>query len=707
MIPFPGDAIREAPARAVRLQHYEPVRGRDRRMAVRDNTSEDRQMNPGGGREKMPGGDRKNPGDTKAAQQTHKKLSRMYNFRVALLFAADILSVFISYFFALWMRFDFRFSKIPSEYLRHLLIIFPVICAVTIIVYAFCHLYQSIWRYASIAEAWYILVAYLILAAASIIETVVFYALGVEIPRSVAVCGYLFSLMFCAAIRFGYRLLRFAATRRQNRQNEDARERVMIVGAGQAAKELINDFRLGGQKKYKLCTIVDDNPTKLGRYLEGHQIEGNRDQIPALAEKYHIDTIIFAIPSAKNKDRADILAICQKTGCRLQIIPGLYQIVNGEAHVSNLREVQLEDLLGRDEVKINLTEIKKTIQGKVVLVTGGGGSIGSELCRQIASAQPKQLIIFDIYENSAYEIQQELIRIYGSDLNLVTLIGSVRNTSRINSVLETYHPDVIYHAAAHKHVPLMEDSPCEAVKNNVMGTYKLARAAAEHGVKRFLLISTDKAVNPTSLMGATKRMCEMIIQMMDRKYPGITFMAVRFGNVLGSNGSVIPLFKKQIARGGPVTVTDKNITRYFMTIPEAVSLVLEASVYAKGGEIFVLDMGEPIRIDDMARKLIRLSGYTPDEDIKIVYTGLRPGEKLYEELLMNEEGLKDTPNRLIHIGHSIEMNDDLFLQQLHRLEEIAMAEVPPMQMKLAVSEIISTYQPDLEHVDQAQGCSGY
>ena len=470
-----------------------------------------------------------------------------------------------------------------------------------------------------------------------------------------------------------------------------------------AAKELINDFRLGGHSNYQICTIVDDNPTKLGRYLEGHCIEGNRYDIPELARKYEIDIIIVAIPSASNEDRISILNICQETGCKLQIVPGIYQIVNGDVQVSRLRDVQIEDLLGRDEVKINLTEIKKTIEGKVVMVTGGGGSIGSELCRQIASANPKQLIIFDIYENNAYAIQQELIRKYGDKLNLVTLIGSVRNTSRINSVLETYHPEMIYHAAAHKHVPLMENSPCEAIKNNVMGTYKLAKAAAEHGVKRFLLISTDKAVNPTSLMGATKRMCEMIIQMMDRKYPGTTFMAVRFGNVLGSNGSVIPLFKEQIAKGGPVTVTDKNIIRYFMTIPEAVSLVLEASIYAKGGEIFVLDMGKPVRIDDMARKLIRLSGFQPDVDIKIVYTGLRPGEKLYEELLMDEEGMKDTPNKLIHIGHPIEMDDELFLQQIHRLDQVSKQEVEPMEMKRVVSEVVTTYKPDLEHVDQSQG----
>ena len=634
--------------------------------------------------------------------QRHREDTR-YKMRVMMVVFADIITTFIAYFFALWLRFDFYFSKIPLNYLQHLLILIPIICVTTLIIYRVCHLYQSIWRYASISEAYHIIIAYLILAGALLAEHAISWLVGVAIPRSVAIMGYIISLLFCVTIRFGYRMFRYMAVKRKTEQPDDGKKRVMIVGAGQAAKELINDFRLGGHDNYQICTIIDDNPMKLGRYLEGHRIEGKRNDIPELAKKYHIDTIILAIPSAANKDRVNILNICQETGCKLQIVPGIYQIVNGDVQVSKLRDVQIEDLLGRDEVRINLTEIKKTIEGKIVMVTGGGGSIGSELCRQIASANPKQLIIFDIYENNAYEIQQELIRKYGDKLNLVTLIGSVRNTSRINSVLETYHPDMIYHAAAHKHVPLMENSPCEAIKNNVMGTYKVAKAAAEHGVKRFLLISTDKAVNPTSLMGATKRMCEMIIQMMDRKYPGTTFMAVRFGNVLGSNGSVIPLFKEQIAKGGPVTVTDKNIIRYFMTIPEAVSLVLEASIYAKGGEIFVLDMGKPVRIDDMARKLIRLSGFQPDVDIKIVYTGLRPGEKLYEELLMDEEGMKDTPNKLIHIGHPIEMDDELFLQQIHRLDQVSKQEVEPMEMKRVVSEVVTTYKPDLEHVDQAQG----
>lgn len=625
-----------------------------------------------------------------------------YRKRLVTVVFADLFSIVFSYFLALWIRFDFTFNEIPGEYVRHLLVILPFIILTYFLVYHFNRLYQSIWRYASIDEAYHIVVAFLILGVLGIIEHEIFFHMGYGIPRSVSLIGYVFTLFFCGITRFGYRMVRYLLQMRRRDANEEGKN-VLVVGAGQAAKELINDLRLGQHYDYHVMAFVDDNPTKKGRFLEGIRIEGNRYDIPELVEKYDINLIIFAIPSAKNEDRVDILNICKDTGCQLKMIPGIFDIVNGRVNVSKMRDVRIEDLLGRDEVKINLEEIKKAISGKVVMVTGGGGSIGSELCRQIASAHPKQLIIFDIYENNAYAIQQELIEKYGDSLNLVTLIGSVRNTSRVTSVIQSYHPDLIYHAAAHKHVPLMENSPCEAVKNNVMGTFKLAKIAAENGVKRFLLISTDKAVNPTSLMGATKRICEMIIQMMSRKYPYTTFMAVRFGNVLGSNGSVIPLFKEQIAKGGPVTVTDKNIIRYFMTIPEAVSLVLEASHYASGGEIFVLDMGKPVRIDDMARNLIRLSGLKPDVDIEIKYTGLRPGEKLYEEILMDEEGMKDTPNKLIHIGHPIEMDDEAFEAQIKRLNKLSKNEVAPAVMKQAVADVVNTYHPDLDHVDQAQG----
>lgn len=468
---------------------------------------------------------------------------------------------------------------------------------------------------------------------------------------------------------------------------EGKEERVMIVGAGAAGQVLIKELHNSPKVRSRVCCAIDDNPYKKGKLLEGVPIVGNRYDIPEMAEKYGISRIIFAIPAASGKNRKEILNICKGTDCHLQTVPAVYQLVNGEVKVSRLRDVEISDLLGREQIKVNNEEIFAAIQGKVILVTGGGGSIGSELCRQIAHAEPKQLIIFDIYENNAYEIQQELKRHY-PDLNLEVLIGSVRNTHRLNMVFTTYHPEIVYHAAAHKHVPLMEDSPNEAIKNNVFGTFKTAKAASDYGAKRFVLISTDKAVNPTNIMGASKRLCEMIVQSFN-KMSDTEFVAVRFGNVLGSNGSVIPLFKKQIAEGGPVTVTDKNIIRYFMTIPEAVSLVLQAGAYAKGGEIFVLEMGEPVKIDDMARNLIRLSGYTPDVDIKIQYTGLRPGEKLYEELLMAEEGMKETANKLIHIGKPIEMNEEEFFQQLSELKTACYEDDEHIKEKVA--QMVPTY----------------
>ena len=433
--------------------------------------------------------------------------------------------------------------------------------------------------------------------------------------------------------------------------------------------------------------FVDDDLNKKGKYLNGVPIAGSREDIPGLAREYRVDEIYVALPSAPAKERKKIIEICRETDCRIKVLPGIYQLLNGEVSVAKLREVQIEDLLGRDPIRVNLDEIMGYVQDKVILVTGGGGSIGSELCRQIAGHKPRQLIVFDVYENNAYDLQQELERTF-PDLNLTVLIGSVRNTHRIETVFETYRPDIVYHAAAHKHVPLMENSPNEAIKNNVFGTYKTARAAGRYGAKRFVLISTDKAVNPTNIMGASKRMCEMVVQMMDRRYK-TEFVAVRFGNVLGSNGSVIPLFRKQIAEGGPVTVTHPDIIRYFMTIPEAVSLVLQAGAYAKGGEIFVLNMGEPVRILDLAKNLIRLSGYVPNEDIMIEFTGLRPGEKLYEEMLMDEEGMQDTPNKLIHIGKPIEFDEEEFQKQLDELYEIANQDSD--HIKEAVQRIVPTY----------------
>ena len=607
--------------------------------------------------------------------------------RAVILVFADVLSISASYFAALMLRFDFIYSNIPSEYLEGYIRSLPYWLIVTVATFYILRLYHSVWSFAGVSELIRMVAAYLIL--------IPFYVGGclvmdLSMPRSFYFIGYIVSFCLTIGVRFSYRLLR--AYLERVRSIGSPKERVMIIGGGSAGQILIREFLNSHWLNTKVCCVVDDNPYKKGKLINGVTIEGDRHDIPALVEKHHIDRIIFAIPTASVQERKEILNICKECGCKLQTIPGIYQLVNEEVSVSKLRDVEITDLLGREQLQVNNDEILKMISQKTVLVTGGGGSIGSELCRQIASADPGCLVIFDIYENNAYAIQQELIRNYPG-LNLVTLIGSVRNKNRIRYVMKTYRPDVVFHAAAHKHVPLMEDSPNEAIKNNVLGTYKTAVAAAKYGVKKFVLISTDKAVNPTNIMGASKRLCEMVVQMMNRKSSDTDFVAVRFGNVLGSNGSVIPLFKRQIASGGPVTVTDKRIIRYFMTIPEAVSLVLQASYYAKGGEIFVLDMGEPVKIDDMARNLIRLSGYTPDVDIKIVYTGLRPGEKLYEELLMDEEGLQETENKMIHIGKPIDMDDAWFEQKLKELDKASYDEVS--DMKRIVAQIVPTYRPDL------------
>lgn len=619
--------------------------------------------------------------------EAEKKQNQLWLHRAAILGLFDIIGIGMSYFFALLLRFDFLYSKIPVEYLKGYLRSMPWMILITVTVFYIFKLYHSIWRLISLAEFKKILEAYLVLIP---IYLVMGFLTHLSMPLSYYFMGYLLSFCFTVGIRFSYRLLRSWVNRGKEMEHakEGKEERVMIVGAGAAGQVLIKELHNSPKVRSRVCCAIDDNPYKKGKRLEGVPIVGNRYDIPEMAEKYGIDRIIFAIPAASGKNRKEILNICKGTDCHLQTVPAVYQLVNGEVKVSRLRDVEISDLLGREQIKVNNEEIFAAIQGKVILVTGGGGSIGSELCRQIAHAEPKQLIIFDIYENNAYEIQQELRRKY-PELDLIVLIGSVRNRNRITSVMEKYRPHTVFHAAAHKHVPLMEDSPNEAIKNNVMGTYKTATAAAAAGVKKFVLISTDKAVNPTNIMGASKRLCEMVVQMMNRQCPGTDFVAVRFGNVLGSNGSVIPLFKKQIAEGGPVTVTDKNIIRYFMTIPEAVSLVLQASYYAKGGEIFVLDMGEPVRIDDMARNLIRLSGYTPDVDIMVEYTGLRPGEKLYEELLMDEEGLQNTENELIHIGKPIQMDDEWFKDKLKELDKASRQETD--RMKEIVAEIVPTY----------------
>lgn len=608
--------------------------------------------------------------------------------RAFILLFLDVISILVSYLAALLMRFDFIFSNIPREYLDGYFWSMPYWVIVTVVVFYGFRLYHSIWRFAGIDEAKRIVQAYIVLLflyAAGI------FVMDLQMPRSYYFIGYVVSIIMTTGLRFSYRLIRsyLKETRSDHDQSVD---KVMVIGGGQAGLTLIKEMQSNDHLRTKVCCVIDDNPNKKGRLLEGVPIVGNRYDIEAKAKEYGITRIVYAIPATTGENRKAILNICKNTGCKMQTLPSVYQLLNEEVSVSKLRDVEITDLLGRAQVKVNNAEILATLKGKVVMVTGGGGSIGSELSRQIARSEPKMLIIFDIYENNAYAIQQELKRAYPR-LNLVTLIGSVRNTRRVNSVVEKYRPEIIFHAAAHKHVPLMEDSPNEAIKNNVEGTYKVAQAAAEYGVKKFVLISTDKAVNPTNIMGASKRLCEMVVQMMDRQ-SDTDFVAVRFGNVLGSNGSVIPLFKKQIAEGGPVTVTDKRIIRYFMTIPEAVSLILQASYYAHGGEIFVLDMGEPVKIDDMARNLIRLSGYVPDEDIKIVYTGLRPGEKLYEELLMDEEGMQETENELIFIGKPIEMDDEDFKKKLELLDIESRQESD--RIKEIVAEIVPTYHPDLE-----------
>ncbi|MBQ9390966.1 MAG: polysaccharide biosynthesis protein [Lachnospiraceae bacterium] len=622
--------------------------------------------------------------EMKSKSRFHIDMERMG--RTLFIVILDIVAIVLSYCFALWLRFDFSYNEIPTVYRVNVLYFLPFIVVLSLIVYIIGKLYRSVWRFAGTTEVVRATIAYVVIAP---LMALGYQVLNYSIPRSVLILGFILSYGCCVGIRLSYRLIRllFRNLKLTNMASKGNCENIMIIGGGSAGRQLVHEYKISTHINGVVKCIIDDNPQKLKKNIEGVPIVGGRETIVDNTNKYNIDKIIVAIPAVNSIDKKNILDICKETGCRIQITPGIYEIVNGDVNISQLRDVEINDLLGREEVKVDNSQIKASIEGKVVLVTGGGGSIGSELCRQIASANPKQLIIFDIYENNAYAIEQELIKNY-PELNLVTLIGSVRNTNRVNYILTKYKPYVIFHAAAHKHVPLMETSPNEAVKNNVLGTLKMATAAGENGVKRFVLISTDKAVNPTNVMGATKRICEMIVQMMNRKYD-TEYVAVRFGNVLGSNGSVIPLFEKQIAAGGPVTVTDKNIIRYFMTIPEAVSLVLQAAYYAKGGEIFVLDMGDPVRIDDMARNLIKLSGFEPDVDIEIQYTGLRPGEKLYEELLMDEEGMQDTENKLIHIGKPIEMDDDKFCEQLERLRVWATDEKD--DIRPLIKEVVVTY----------------
>lgn len=606
--------------------------------------------------------------------------------RIIALVILDVMSILLVSFAALYIRYDFSFQDIDPLFFKHCEnLLIPNIIG-TLIFFVIWKLYRSVWRYASANELVNIVGA---TACVSLAQFVYCKFTDNRMPRSYSVLYFFLLTLAICCIRFGYRILRLINNKRMNLLGKEHCVNVMIIGAGAGGDMILKEIENSRYLSMRAKCIIDDQPGCHGKLMRGVPIVGGRESILDAVGRYSIDEIIFAIPSASVQTRKEILDICKESGCKLRTIPGTYQLINGDVSVSSLKEVEIEDLLGREPIRINTEEVLGHVGGKVVLVTGGGGSIGSELCRQLAAHHPKQLIILDIYENNAYDIQQELIRKY-PELDLVVLIASVRNKERIDSIFETYRPNIVYHAAAHKHVPLMEDSPHEAIKNNVFGTYKVAQAADRYGVDKFVLISTDKAVNPTNIMGASKRLCEMLIQSMNRN-SRTNYVAVRFGNVLGSNGSVIPLFKKQIAEGGPVTVTHPDIIRYFMTIPEAVSLVLQAGAYARGGEIFVLDMGEPVKILDLATNLIKLSGYRVGEDIQIVFTGLRPGEKMYEELLMNEEGLKETANKMIFIGKPIEFDEEVFRSQLVELERKAMDETS--DIRAAVEKIVTTYHP--------------
>lgn len=612
----------------------------------------------------------------------NKIIDKKLMIRRIFLLLCDVIVIIASSGMGLLLRFDLEPGKVDFLYVESVWSYLPINIVITLVIFYLFRLYHSIWRYAGVIEMQNVFTACVM---ASSVQFIGIMILGYPIPRSYyfLYCGVLMLLTFGS--RFTYRFLRYVIRKSSNDKNV---KRVMLIGGGNAANAIIKEIRISEHINNTIVKcIIDDSPEKQGIYIQGIKVVGTRKSILDCVNLYQISDIIIAMPSATKKSISEIVEICKETNCSLKILPGMYQFMNDEVSISKLRNVEVEDLLGRDSIRVDLSSIMEYVTNKIILVTGGGGSIGSELCRQLAAHEPKQLIIVDIYENNAYDIQQELINKY-PDLNLVVLIASVRSSTRMNQIFKTYRPQIVYHAAAHKHVPLMEVSPNEAIKNNVLGTWKTVIAADLYGVERFVMISTDKAVNPTNIMGASKRICEMIIQTYNKR-SNTDFVAVRFGNVLGSNGSVIPLFKKQIASGGPVTVTHPDIIRYFMTIPEAVSLVLQAGAYAKGGEIFVLEMGQPVKILDLAENLIRLSGYKPNEDIMIEFTGLRPGEKLYEELLMAEEGLQETENKMIHIGKPIEIDEEKFLKQLEELKDICMLE--PVEIRKMIREIVPTY----------------
>ena len=647
--------------------------------------------------------------------QRKKRLEHWQVIAIILAFY-DVVVVNGSYFLALLLRFDFRYSMIEAGYLLACEKFTPFYTIACLITFYLFHLYQSLWRFASYSELVHVLGANAVTCLIHVVCITVFIR---RMPISYYIVGAFFQLILVLGIRFSYR---FVLLLKSHKGPEGQYVKpVILIGAGNAGQMILRDIQRSKELGEKVVCFIDDNPNKWNRYVEGVPVVGGREEILSAVQKYKVRRIYLAIPSASASQKRDLLNVCKETGCEVKQLPSYTQLASGEVRVSQMKDVAVEDLLGREPIKADMTEVYAFIHDKVVLVTGGGGSIGSELCRQVASHHPRQLIIFDIYENNAYSIQLELREKY-PDLDLVVLIGSVRDSRKVFDLFEKYRPQIVYHAAAHKHVPLMEDSPCEAIKNNAIGTFKTAYAAMTHGCERFVLISTDKAVNPTNIMGASKRLCEMVIQSFDEKikegkadeipqlytHVGLEnadkdgtgmvfrdirtqFVAVRFGNVLGSNGSVIPIFKKQIEKGGPVTVTHPDIIRYFMTIPEAVSLVMLAGTYAKGGEIFVLDMGSPVKIDTLARNLIRLSGFKPDVDIKVEYTGLRPGEKLFEEKLMAEEGLKKTDNDLIFIGQPIPFDTDKFLGSIKGLMDAAYSNKD--DMKERVEQIVNTYHP--------------
>ena len=675
---------------------------------------------------------------------TNKKSRFKADFINVLLIVYDLFAVALSYFLALWFRFDGEFSQIPKEYLDPYRKFIPYYAVFCIIVFMLLKLYRSVWRYASVIEAYRVVIA---TGITGICHIVFITLLLKRMPLSYYFFGAAFQFFFVLSIRYAYRL--YIILRKKYIRNAGSIKRVMVIGAGEAGRNVIREIqRYSDMNEVPVC-IIDRDQSKWNKQIEGVPIVGGRESILLNVDKYKVDKIYFAIPSATKQNQRDILTICNETKCELKILPGIYQIASGDVDIKTIRDVNIEDLLGREQIKIDMNEIYDQLSGQVVLITGGGGSIGSEISLQVSRHNPKKLIIFDIYENNAYAIQHKILR-ENPDCPLEVLIGSVRDSRRVNDIFRTYRPDIVYHAAAHKHVPLMEDSPCEAIKNNVIGTYKVAYAAMMYGTKNFVLVSTDKAVNPTNIMGASKRLCELVIQSFDKMikagkeaeipvlhvhqedesgsmyplakgtqrvdedgkvvftFPGqdnkghikaqTKYSATRFGNVLGSGGSVIPLFKDQIENGGPVTVTHPDIIRYFMTIPEAASLVLQSGAYAKGGEIFILDMGDPVKIDDLARNLIRLSGLEPDVDIKIEYTGLRPGEKLYEEKLMSEEGLTRTANDLIHIGKPVNFDADEFLGSMNDLMTVAYENSEAI--KLMVEKLVDTYHPSNPLTDE-------